>query len=1059
SGDGTPPGANTESDYSVSNNQPGDAQLSAFAKVAFPGAGDTQDASVLQFSFTAGPGVGTLLLDVIFASDEFPEFSNTRFVDIAAVTINGVNYAYFNGNTQQPLSVIGSNLAAGNFVNNTGGQIPIEYDGISSRLTIALPVQSGVNTVRIGVADTGDSIYDSAIFVSNLRTSQLNPAGTYLSTRIANASAANFVLGKTGFIAEIFELETGNDVAIAGGGGDFIDGGAGDDALFGEDGDDLLFGDSGNDALHGGAGNDRLIGGTFGDYLDGGDGYDVADYSYETTGITIDMAFGGNADAALGDTLVSIEGISGTGFSDSIRGDELAQVFVGGDGFDILDGRGGNDQLFGGAGNDQLFGGGGQDDLIGGLGADLMNGGDGFDTASYSQEAAAIVDLVFQGGNSGSALGDLLFLIEQIVGSNGDDVLRGTNDGEVLIGGNGNDLLDGRGGADYLIGGIGTDQMFGGAGTDTFVTGLGADIVNGGDDFDMVSYAGALAEIIVALDGSRASQGSDAQGDLFNGVEGVEGTAFADQLRGTTGFNILLGLAGNDFFEGLGGADFIDGGAGIDTVAFTGVNTGVLVDTAFGGNGGGAAGASFISIESVIGTSAADTVRGGEGADTFSGGAGGDILDGRGGADLLEGGDGADQLFGGAGNDALVGGAGADLLNGGDGFDTVSYSTSGLAVIVDALFNGGNTNDAAGDVLLNIEQIVGSIFGDTVRGTSVDNILIGLGGADILDARGGADQLFGGDGADQLFGGDDNDNLIGGAGADLLNGGAGADFAIYSSAFSGVSLALDGSLAGQGEAAGDTFVEVEHVIGSANADTIRGDAQANWIYGEQGNDRIEGMIGADVLFGDAGDDVMIGGAGGDFLDGGFGFDTADYSGSASAVQIDLQFSSGNLGGDAQGDFIFNIERVIGTSGNDVLRGGFGGEQLRGGLGADVLDGRDGSDTLEGGAGSDDLWGGAGADRFLFSVPTDGPDRLWDFAAEDRIQFDDGAFNLFGSPVSRFQSAENALLFSATGASLSFQTATGALWYDPDGTSGSGGAILVAVVQSGHRLSAAQIEFI
>ena len=93
SGDGTPPLSNTLSGYSQNNGQPGDADLTSIVENAFPTAGATQDATVLSFKVNAAAGVKSVVFDVVFGSDEYSEFSDSQFVDIAAILVNGSNAA------------------------------------------------------------------------------------------------------------------------------------------------------------------------------------------------------------------------------------------------------------------------------------------------------------------------------------------------------------------------------------------------------------------------------------------------------------------------------------------------------------------------------------------------------------------------------------------------------------------------------------------------------------------------------------------------------------------------------------------------------------------------------------------------------------------------------------------------------------------------------------------------------------------------------------------------------------------------------------------------------
>ncbi|WP_082467309.1 cadherin domain-containing protein [Sphingomonas sp. Leaf25] len=69
----------------------------------------------------------------------------------------------------------------------------------------------------------------------------------------------------------------------------------------------------------------------------------------------------------------------------------------------------------------------------------------------------------------------------------------------------------------------------------------------------------------------------------------------------------------------------------------------------------------------------------------------------------------------------------------------------------------------------------GTIFSETMNGTSEQDMLNGSWGNDVLNGLGGNDTLIGGDGRDTLNGGDGNDTLIGGDDRDVMTGGAGAD--------------------------------------------------------------------------------------------------------------------------------------------------------------------------------------------------------------------------------------------------------------------------------------------
>jgi serralysin len=91
-------------------------------------------------------------------------------------------------------------------------------------------------------------------------------------------------------------------------------------------------------------------------------------------------------------------------------------------------------------------------------------------------------------------------------------------------------------------------------------------------------------------------------------------------------------------------------------------------------------------------------------------------------------------------------------------------------------------------------------------------------GNDFIDGRGGEDYLGGENG---------NDHLIGGASPDVLDGGNGFDYARYDTAGAGVVADLLSPGANTGDAAGDTYISIEGLVGSGGGDTLRGDNNVN----------------------------------------------------------------------------------------------------------------------------------------------------------------------------------------------------------------------------------------
>ena len=139
--------------------------------------------------------------------------------------------------------------------------------------------------------------------------------------------------------------------------------------------------------------------------------------------------------------------------------------------------------------------------------------------------------------------------------------------------------------------------------------------------------------------------------------------------------------------------------------------------------------------------------------------------------------------------------------------------------------------------------------------------------------------------------------------------------------------------------------------GTIGDDTIYGSAFVDWLYGSDGNDTLKGFGGADRIY------------------GGNGIDTAFYSDSTAGVTVSLEAGNG-FGGTAEGDWLFGIENLYGSSHDDVLIGDEGANALYGLNGDDTLKGGGGVDTLDGGSGDDTLKGGGGADHLVGGSGTD-----------------------------------------------------------------------------------------
>ncbi|KAK1785681.1 hypothetical protein P4O66_019035 [Electrophorus voltai] len=146
-----------------------------------------------------------------------------------------------------------------------------------------------------------------------------------------------------------------------------------------------------------------------------------------------------------------------------------------------------------------------------------------------------------------------------------------------------------------------------------------------------------------------------------------------------------------------------------------------------------------------------DIIDGGDGHDTLTGGQGNDILLGSTGNDTLYGEDGDDTLLGGPGWDSFIPGPGADVIDGGSGRDTVLYHGNhekGEGVYVNLVSGEGQSADAEGDVLKDVENVIGTIYSDILVSGYEPALLKGSDGNDVLVSVVEGDHLIGGEGRD-----------------------------------------------------------------------------------------------------------------------------------------------------------------------------------------------------------------------------------------------------------------------------------------------------------------------
>ena len=431
----------------------------------------------------------------------------------------------------------------------------------------------------------------------------------------------------------------------------------------------------------------------------------------------------------------------GTGGNDVLLGTGTA---------DAIYGLAGNDVLWGMSGNDILRGGLGDDTLCGGTGNDILQGGAGHDTASFSHAALSVVVNLAAGVAVGEGT-DTLSDIENLIGSAYNDTLWGNEADNRLTGGDGDDVLYGGAGRDTAVyenaaagvmvdlaagtaTGQGSDRLYGienivgstyddtlkgDDGSNWLVGFAGDDTLDGAGGVDTVNYSYASQGVSVDLGaGTATGEGSDA----LVAIEDAVGSAHDDIIVGSSAANRLTGLAGNDSISGGDGADWLGGGSGDDTLIGGGG-----ADSLCGNDGD----------DRLEGDDGQDTLAGGAGMDTLRGGGDADILRGEAGGDVLDGEAGDDVLSGGDGDDLIRGGGGNDTLSGGSGIDTVDYGGASHRVIV-SLEAGSGVGEGT-DRLVDVENVFGSGYADTLWGNAVANVITGGSGDDLLAGGLGAD--------------------------------------------------------------------------------------------------------------------------------------------------------------------------------------------------------------------------------------------------------------------------------------------------------------------------------
>ena len=454
----------------------------------------------------------------------------------------------------------------------------------------------------------------------------------------------------------------------------------------------------------------------------------------EIPGTTLDPSVDPNTSVYTMDSDATEADLTGTSYAalvgnaggNVIQANALGNYLDGGTGDDQLNGGVSDDVLAGGDGDDTVNGGDGDDLIVGGGGAgdDQYIGGAGIDTVRYTSAVTGIVvDLAASTARGNEIGNDRLFQIENIIGGQANDFIRGSS---------GANRLEGYTGADTLDGGGGLDTLIGGAGNDTYITDGGDTITENADEgIDTVKSSVSLA------------LGANLENLVLTGIAAIKGTgnALANRLTGNAGNNTLNGGLGNDTLIGGAGNDTYNVNAAGDRV-FETTTTASTVDA--GGIDTVQSAVSF-SLDANAGVRFVERLTlTGTGNINGTGNGLANVLTGNAGNNVLNGGLGNDTLIGGAGNDTYVVDAAGDRV-----FETTTTASTVDAGGIDTVQSGVSFSLDANAGVRFVERLTltgtGSING---TGNALANVLTGNAGNNVLKGGLGNDTLIGGAGND-----------------------------------------------------------------------------------------------------------------------------------------------------------------------------------------------------------------------------------------------------------------------------------------------------------------------
>ncbi len=479
---------------------------------------------------------------------------------------------------------------------------------------------------------------------------------------------------------------------------------------------------------------------------------------------------------------------------------------------------------------------------------------------------------------------------DTLTGTAGNDNINALGGDDVVYGLAGNDTLSGATGVDTLDGGNDDDTLDGGAGADTLIGGDGNDLFVVDDAGDVVLDTGGLDTLASSV---SATLDAALENLILTGSAAIDGAgnSSANSVTGNSGDNTLDGGGGNDTLIGGAGDDTLIGGADSDTASYDTANAGVNVALAAG-----------VLLRYRFNTDAlAYSNPGLDPASTLPNGLSGDGVWSTQDGTALE----ALGLKGQSVTDFAI---------------AASSWHDGNAFVFSLTVAEGYVLDLSSVDFWEQGSSGGRGFGPTSWSLCANEVSLATGAAQrgnpgavhLLDL--GAQTALSGTVSFTLAATGATDSAPG------ANNAAGATWRVDNFTLTGCVHPTQAATQNTGGAGSDVLVDIEHLTGSAYADTLSGDATDNTLIGGAGDDVLAGLGGADhllggadadTLYGDAGADTLDGGDGNDVLEGDAGNDTLSGGAGEDSFRFNAMLGAGNV--DIVSDFA-----GAGTTGGDVL---------------------------------------------------------------------------------------------------------------------------------------------